>query len=240
MAEDAPRERWDGWVGPRTWIPVAGLLVVALAALGGLLAFNWDGSGSTSSGASAASNSSPFKDGRQSTHQHADFLVIIRGKQIDYGQKQFIAELGNEASDAAHVHLPHTTVVHVHKTSTTWDEFFRSVQTELLDASYPTVKLGAACMKLPGGDKVCDGNGESFKFIVNGVKVDGIANTEIHDMDRVLVSFGPETFQQVMDQQWPKVSDQACILSERCSERIPKDEPPETCQGQGDCVKPGG
>ena len=240
MADGEPKERWDGWVGPRTWIPAAGLLVVIMAILGGLLAFKWDGSASATNGSSATDASGPFKDGRQSTHQHADFLVIIRGKAIDYGQKQFIAELGNEVSDAAHVHLPHTTVAHVHKTSTTWDEFFRSVQTELLDPSYPTVKAGTACMKIPGGDKLCEGNGETFKFIVNGVKVDGIANTDIHDMERVLVSFGPETFQQVMDQQWPKVSDQACILSERCSERIPKDEPPETCQGTGGCIKPGG
>lgn len=237
MAGDG-RTRWDGWVGPRIWVPATVLLVVAIAALGGLLAYRWDGSASASN--STVNGASPWKDGRQSTHQHADFLVIVKGTQIDYGQKQFIAELGNEASDAAHVHLPHTTVAHVHKTSTTWDEFFRSVQTELLDPSFPTVKPGSACIAAPGVGKVCEGNGVTAKFIVNGVKIDGVSNMDIHDMDRVLISFGPESFDQVMAEQWPKVTDQACILSERCSERIPKDEPLETCQGQGDCVKPGG
>lgn len=241
MADTDEQRRWDGWVGPRSWVPVTALLVVALAASSVLLAFKWSGTASANSGARIinGNSASPFSAGRQPTHQHADFLVMIRGKAIDYGQKQFIAELGNEASDAAHIHLPHTTVVHVHKTATTWDEFFRSVQSELTDASL-TMNLGSACMKIPSGDKLCEGNGETFKFIVNGVAVDGIANTTINDLDRVLVSFGPETLQQVMAQQWPQVSDQACILSERCQDRIPKNEPPETCQGTGDCVKPGG
>jgi len=241
MAKSTPnRERWDGWLGPRTWAPIAVILVVAVAVLGVLLAIKWDDANASNKATTTNAANALATGGRQSTHEHADFLVIIRGQAYDYGQDRFIAEKGNQKSDAAHVHDPDHTVVHIHKTGTTWDEFFRSVDTELTDPSYPTVKPGSACIKMPDGQKLCEGNGETMKFILNGVQIDGIANMNVHDMDRMLLSFGPETVDQVMQTQWTKVSDKACIVSERCASRIPPNQPQEICQGQGDCVKPGG
>lgn len=232
---------WDGWLGPRTWAPIGVLLAAAVVALAILLAVKWNDGGSTPAAASSSgSSNAPLTEGRQATHEHADFAVFIDGKEIDYGQKRFLAEEGNERSDAVHLHAPHYTVVHVHKTPVTWDEFFRTVESELLDPSFPTVQPGKSCMTVPGGQKYCDNGGETFKFVVNGVQVDGVSSTQIHDMDRVLISYGPETFGQVMQQQWPKVTDQACILSERCKERIPANSTPEPCSGTGECVKPGG
>ena len=88
----------------------------------------------------------------------------------------------------------------------------------------------------------CGGGSDSWKFYVNGVKVEGVAATIISDLDRVLLSYGSETDAQVLADQVSKVTDQACIPSERCKDRIKPDEPIEMCTASNDagCVKPGG
>ena len=50
---------------------------------------------------------------------------------------------------------------------------------------------------MPDGTRHCDEGGKSLKFIVNGVKVDGIAFSDIGDLDRVLISYGSESVDDV-------------------------------------------
>ena len=94
-------------------------------------------------------------------------------------------------------------------------------------------------MKLPSGEKLCGTATEKWHFIVNGVKVDGVAETFLGDLQRVLISYGPETDDQVRAQ-FAQVDDDACIPSERCAERIGPNEQKEECHGVGVCNKPGG
>jgi hypothetical protein len=54
---------------------------------------------------------------------------------------------------------------------------------------------GPNCLTLPS-ERSCDGNRKTLKFIVNGVKADGIAQSDITDLDRVLVSYGSESIQR--------------------------------------------
>ena len=61
----------------------------------------------------------------------------------------------------------------------------------------------------------------------------------IGDLQRVLISYGPETDDQVRAQ-FAQVDDDACIPSERCGERIGPNEQKEQCHGTGACTKPGG
>ena len=111
---------------------------------------------------------------------------------------------------------------------------------KLDDPSFKAIAPDKTCMTLPGGEKLCQGPTETFKFFVNGVRVDGVSSTGIHDLDRVLISFGPESLADVVAKQLPKVSDEACIPSERCGDRIPKDQKPEPCSVSAGCIKPGG
>jgi hypothetical protein len=227
--------RWDGWLGPRQWIPIAGVLVIAIAVLGVLLALNLGGDSKAASQAHSTSN-----DGRQDIHVHADFALFIRGQQFDFGQKKFISVEGEELSETVHIHDPRHTLVHVHKEGVTWDEFFTSLGFKLDDPSFKAISPDKTCMTLPGGEKLCQGATETFKFFVNGVKVDGVSSTGIYDLDRVLISFGPESVAEVAAKQLPRVSDEACIPSERCGDRIPKDQTPEPCSVSTGCIKPGG
>src|SRR5262245_51273860 len=117
----ADGERWDGWLGPKQWAPIVGVLSLAVIVLGVLLFLNMD----DDDGGGEARNTTA---GRVPTHEHADFLLVIRGKSFDFNQPQFISHAdGKELSEDVHIHEPRTTVVHVHKTMTTWDEFFRTL-----------------------------------------------------------------------------------------------------------------
>lgn len=224
------KERWDGWLRPKQWVPILGVLTLAVIALAVVLVLNLNADGGTPAPAATA--------GRVPIHEHADFLVFIRGEQFDFNQPQFVSHAdGKELSDHVHIHDPHYTVVHSHLSGTTWDEFFTSLGFTLTDPSFPGIDTARTCMTLPDGTKLCDTATETWKFIANGVPVDGLSNVDISDLSRVVFSYGPETIDDVLANQWTKVSDEACILSELCLARIDPNAPPEECQGQGVCVK---
>lgn len=231
MTESPERERWDGWLGPRQWMPILGILSLAVIALAVLLILNMGDDGDSGSNA-------PNTGARPITHEHADFAVVIRGEMFDFSQPQFLSDTeGNELSENAHIHARRFTVVHVHSALTTWDEFFRSVGFQLTDPSFSGVTAAQTCMTLPDGEKLCNTETERWSFIANGVPVDGMALVNIGDLDRVLFSYGPETPEEARDRYYDLVTDQACIPSVLCTERIPADEPPETCSGRGQCTR---
>lgn len=209
---------WDGWIGPRVWVPALIIVGAALTALG-IFAFTRGGDDGLAS----------FEGGslRQPTHQHADLALIIRGEKFDFNQPQFLSagEEDEEISPNVHIHAPRVNVVHVHTTHTTWDEFFKSLGFELSDTS----------LTMPDGVEYASGGEETLKFVVNGVPVDEIQFQEITDLDRVLISFGPESIDEVLARQWQFVTDEACIASETCRERIDPAEPTEACTGRGEC-----
>lgn len=238
-SEPEEQSRWDGWLSPKQWIPITAVLAIAVIVLGVLLILGMDddGGGGTAAGCQPGDPNCTL---RQATHQHADFALFIRAKQFDFNQPQFVSVEGKELSPDAHIHAPRFTVVHIHRELTTWDAFLSSLGFKLSDPSYLGVDSTRTCMTVPGGDKLCNTATETWKFYVNGVKVDGLANTTIHDLDRVLMSYGGESGEQVLAQT-AQVTDQACIPSEKCKDRIPKDEPPEQCTISNDtCTKPGG
>lgn len=232
--DGAGRARWDGWLSPKAWIPLTGVLGVAVIVLSVLLALGVNGDTVTKTVSGS---------GRQATHEHADFALFINGTRFNFDQPQFMSPdaNGKDRSESAHIHEPRPTVVHVHKTGTTWDEFLASLGFRLNDPSLKGITPEASSLTMPTGEVYKTTAADTFKFYVNGVQVDGVTNTGIHDLDRVLISYGPESATDVFANQWPQVTDQACIPSERCGSRIPADEPPEQCTLSNDtCTKAGG
>jgi hypothetical protein len=194
----------------------------------------WDGDGGAPANACAGKEGQPGCELRQPVHWHADFAVFIRGQRFDFSVSPYVSHEGDELSPDVHIHDPRHTVVHVHREQTTWDAFFRSLGFELTDPTIAGVTPATSCLKLPTGEKLCSTTTETFKFYVNGVRVDGVAASGIADLERTLISYGPETPEQVVQTQLTQVTDQACIPSELCLERRPVDEPPEPCTRSGD------
>lgn len=225
----AEKERWDGWLGPKQWMPILGVLSVAVVALAVLLIVNLRDDDGSEPGSTV---------GRTPVHEHADFALFIRGVQFDFNKPEFISDAeGKELAQYVHIHEPRYTVVHSHATLTKWDEFFTSLGFTLTDPSFPGINSERTCMTLPDKTKLCNTETEKWKFIVNGVKVDGISNVIIGDLSRVLISYGPETADEVIKDQFPKVTIDACIPSELCLDRIDPNEPPEECSGGLTCSK---
>lgn len=215
MADEDVRG-WDGWLGPRIWVPALIIVGAAITALG-IFAFTRGDDG----GLSGVTGGTL----RQPTHQHADFALVIRGEKFDFNQPQFLSagEEDEHISPNVHIHAPRVNVVHAHTTHTTWDEFFKSLGFELSDTS----------LTMPDGTEYANSDTETLKFVVNGVAIDEVQFLEISDLDRVLISYGPESVEEVIAEQWEFVTDEACIASETCKDRIDPNEPPEPCSGQG-------
>ncbi len=236
---DQGARRW--WLAPRLLYAALALATAAVIILAVALALGLKGSTSQSLTVVTCTGGTPGCALRSPSHSHANFAVIVRGEGIDFNKPRFLSTQNDDRSPLAHLHQPRFDVVHIHRTGTNWDEFFRSIGFELSDPSLVGTTADKTCFKYPDGQRLCNSATETFKFYVNGVKVVGISFTGIHELDRVLVSYGSETDTQVVQNQVIRVGDDACIPSERCPDRIPKNEPPEQCTISNDtCVKPGG
>ena len=225
----AEKERWDGWLGPKQWMPVIGILSLAIIGLAVMLVLNMGNDDDTPDNATGS--------GRVPTHIHADFALYIRGERFDFNRPEFITGDEQQVSGNVHIHDPRYYAAHLHTTLTKWDEFFSSLGFSLTDPSFPGVEGSNVCMTLPGGVKLCNNDTDTWKFIANGVPVDGLSNVIIGDLSRVLFSYGPETIEQVMADQFPQVTNQACIPSELCLDRVDPNDPPEECSGGTTCSK---
>jgi hypothetical protein len=225
------------WLTPRLLIPVTGVLGVAAVVLGVLVAL---GSGGGTMPQLVLETCRVGEDPgcqlREEVHEHADFALVIRGQQYDFSDRRYVSAGDTYRSPIVHIHPERYTVVHVHLSKTTWDEFFSSIGFKLVDPSVAGVTRDQTCLALPSGERLCNTATETWKFYVNGVKVDGLAFEYIYDLDRVLLSYGPEDEAAVL-QQVAAVSDQACILSLRCMDRVDASEPPELCQGGQSCAR---
>ncbi|MBA4181082.1 MAG: hypothetical protein C0506_10885 [Anaerolinea sp.] len=227
--------KWQ--LGPRVWGPVVGFLGVGAVVLGLMVALGVNAQTRIEYDIPTCTLGEPGCENRPETHEHADFLLMIRGQQFDFGKPQFISTESRPLSGTVHIHDPRYTVLHIHRENTTWDEFWRSIGFELNDTSLLGTTNDKVCLKTPDGSKLCNTATETWKFYLNGVKVDGLANLDINDIDRALFSYGPETEEQVL-QQVLKVSDQACIPSEICHARIPPGgEAKENCGKSSDTCR---
>ena len=199
-------------------MPIVAVLSAAIVALAVLLLLN---GGEAAPATVVCEPGTPGCELRQPVHWHADFALYIHGERYDFSQERFLSDEEDELSENVHIHEPFHDVVHVHREGTTWREFFGSLGFELTDE----------CLTLPEGDQYCNSETERLSFILNGVRVDALAFQDITDIDRALISFGGESEEELLGQ-FAEVTDEACILSGLCVDRIPEGGlPPEACGG---------
>jgi hypothetical protein len=131
-------------------------------------------------------------------HYHANFVIYVDGQKQELKEPFYYEEVGagcdpNEKMtphERAHMHDNVNNVVHVHDNAVTWGNFFQNIgwviDTKLLEDPHGKVYLA------DGQSKVT--------FMLNGKTTDNVINQVIGDQDRLLVSFGISSNQDLQSQ----------------------------------------
>lgn len=131
-------------------------------------------------------------------HYHANFAVYINGKQEKFAAKDYYEETASATCSAdpteeektpmsrVHMHDSVNDVAHVEDTLVTWGNFFT------------VLGWGTGNNYLATRTTVYQNNATStVTYILNGKKVDSIANRLIGDQDTLLVNYGNQTAAQI-------------------------------------------
>lgn len=155
-----------------------------------------------------------------SVHYHANFAVYINGQRQTFTGPQYYEETAatscsmnkiDAPNDRAHMHDNVNSVVHVEDHLVTWGNFFQYLNWGLGDDYLKT----ATNMYLPDAQT-------KLTFMLNGTKVDSIANLVIQDRDKLLISYGASSSAQ-LTQQYQSIPNSAHQYD------VKKD--PATCSG---------
>jgi len=138
-------------------------------------------------------------------HFHANFAMYVDGERIDFSLDRYMEDVAGCSltglmypKDRAHLHENNPDTIHIHHEWVSWGHFFTNIGI-IFDSQF-----------LSGG------NGQVFEetedkeitYILNGEKVKNPFNTLITSKDRLLVSYGSESREEI-DKQYESVSTNA-------------------------------
>ena len=117
-----------------------------------------------------------------SQHIHADFKAYVNGQALDFAKPDYFMKSSflhvdnNQNKDDA------SSVLHMHASNVPLWLFFRSLGMNLTKDS----------LTLADGIILKNENGNTLKFYVNGKKIDDLGTYVFQDLDKLLISYGPE------------------------------------------------
>lgn len=138
-------------------------------------------------------------------HNHADFKVFIRGVEIDFKKEEYDVK-----STFVHLHTKNSdggSVIHIEAENVPIGFFFSTLG----------MNFSKDCFKFD--QNYCNSQDEKLRFLVNGKENFEFENYIPRDLDRILITFGNETDDQIR-KQMENVTRNACIYSGKCPERI--------------------
>jgi hypothetical protein len=140
------------------------------------------------------------------THYHANWAVFIDGDRLDLTDERYMQDVSAcadrrnmQAADRVHMHDGNHDVVHVHHEGATWGHLM----------SVLGFGLGADYLITDDGRRLFNEDGRTLKFVINGFQVPEVHNRVIRPGDRLLISYGSETLEEVLARQFPQVASNA-------------------------------
>ena len=141
-----------------------------------------------------------------SVHHHANWAIVLDGSRLDLTQPRYMEDVfqcsvdpsHQDPEDRVHMHEGNHDVVHVHASGVTWGHLLANLGFGIGDDYLHTDK-----------DRLENTGERSLKFILNGSPVSTIRNAAIGDQDRLLISYGSETVEEVIALQFPQVGSDA-------------------------------
>ncbi|AJM92485.1 hypothetical protein [Nitrosopumilus piranensis] len=120
-----------------------------------------------------------------SEHSHAGILVKIFGDKFDFSAPAYQIK-----ASWIHFEAGDGTTIHKHATGVTLGYLFKTLGLGLTDH----------CFVFQDGRSFCTNDEYSLKFFVNESQVDDLSQYEINDGDKILISYGGETPQEIKRQ----------------------------------------
>lgn len=147
------------------------------------------------------------------THHHANWAVFVGGQRLDLSGDRFMEDVAScrtspesiRPQDRIHLHDGDHDVVHVHHPASTWGQLLANLE----------MAAGPDYLFTPDGGRHFSGADSAVVFIRNGQRVYDLSNETVRSEDRVVISFGAESAEEVMDHLFSQVADNAAEHNER-------------------------
>jgi hypothetical protein len=154
-------------------------------------------------------------------HYHANWAVWINGQRVDFTGDRYMEDVAACAADLSnitahqrvHMHEHNADVVHVHAPGATWGHLLQNLGWG----------IGPNWIYTDTGEMYRDGEGGRLTFVLNGIVVPPAYDRVIQDGDRMLISFGSETPEELLNERFPTVASNALEYDENYD--------PAGCQG---------
>jgi len=118
-------------------------------------------------------------------HEHASVLVRIFGDKFDFAATTYQIK-----SSWIHFEESDGNTVHRHSSGVTLGYLFETLN----------IEINEDCYIFADGRQFCTNEDYSLKYFINGDRVNSIYNHVVQDDDRILISYGGETDEQVIAQ----------------------------------------
>ena len=118
-------------------------------------------------------------------HEHASVLVRIFGDKFDFAATTYQIK-----SSWIHFEESDGNTIHRHSSGVTLDYLFGTL----------AIAIDEDCYIFTDGRQFCTNEDYSLKYFINGDSVNSINDYVIQDDDRILISYGSETEDQIADQ----------------------------------------
>lgn len=138
------------------------------------------------------------------THYHANWAVFVDGERLDLSGDRFMEEVsacytgggGIQPQQRTHMHDNDPDVVHVHDDGVTWGHLMANLR----------FSLGENYLILPVEKPLITDGERTLKFISDSVPALSPYNRVIRSTERLLISYGPESEEEVLATQFPEVA----------------------------------
>jgi len=118
-------------------------------------------------------------------HEHASLLVRIFGDKFDFSATTYQIK-----NSWIHFEESDGNTIHRHSSGVTLDYLFETL----------SIAIDEDCYIFGDGRQFCTNEDYSLKYFINGDSVNNINDYVIQDDDRILISYGSETEDQIADQ----------------------------------------
>jgi len=157
----------------------------------------------------------------KTTHYHANWAVYIDDVRLDLSSDRYMEDVSScYGSDGhvtpesrVHMHLGEQDIVHIHHDGAAWGHLLTNLG----------LGVGEGFLIFPDGTSLFDTEDKRFTYVLNGQILTSIHNQLISSADRMLISYGSESIDSVLKNQFSDVMSNASEYNDKAD--------PATCSG---------